>query len=133
MSKPVPQTRFTKAYHRTAVRHRGFNRRRVYLVRPRPFQPATMGVVDQFGPVSYSGVGVFLPKYGWYFLKSFDLTLYTDIKFSTQQWVDFNKIGWFYPSPDNADWSLNGDPFQMYRMTTLPPFTFNETFDFIPK
>jgi hypothetical protein len=121
MSKPVNQTKHSKGYHRTAVRHRGYGRRRLFLVRPRPGQPGYIAFYqpDATGPLSCSAL--LLPGARWYCINSQTPDWAAIFSGQPDVWNFFNANFWTFPCPQSSDWRNPGAADALIRMLVPPP------------
>lgn len=121
MSKPQNATKYSKAYHRTAVRHRGYGRRRLFLVRPRPPTFAEMWYYDSSDAPHMAGTAILLRGTYWLFFHEGVKTTFNDIKNASDPWKEFNTQKWFYPIPDATDWVNPGFLGSTWHMAGPPP------------
>jgi hypothetical protein len=125
MSRPVNQTKVPYKYYGKATRNRGYGRRRLFLVRPRPGTPCSVFYTPGPPFFTYTGTLITFNDGLNYFFHDTDDTFINGLLGAASQWQYLNANMYFSPSPDATDWLTPGPTGFWYHMTTPRPVDFH--------
>jgi hypothetical protein len=121
MSKAVNQTKVPYKYYGKATRHRGYGRRRLFLIRPRPRTDGDVGYTPGPPFFTYTGTVIKFQDGLNYLYFSTDPTFINGLLGASSQWQYMNANMYFSPCPDATDWLAPGPMDHWYHMVSPIP------------